>query len=177
MKLREQTLRRLVREEINFLKEEKRIIQEIDMSFFDWVVGGMGIELGRFLFQFVLTFGVVALSGLALSIKTFIKTHRELKKERNNPIVKKAQSWLAKHPVFNDLTKVTKEAEIMGKKYKKLDLDTDYANEFDAMNRVYAQLRARRNKIVSQIIKDAERDLSSAEVRYLGKKLWVPDFR
>ena len=79
MKLREQRLRRVIREEINFLKEEKRIIQEIDMSFFDWVIGGVGIELGRYLFQFVLTLGVVALSGLALSIKTFIQTHRELK--------------------------------------------------------------------------------------------------
>ena len=171
MKLREQTLRRLVREEINFLKEEKRIIQEMDMSFFDWVVGGMGIELGRYLLQFVLTVGVVALSGLALTIKTFTQTHRELKKERNNPIAKKVQTWLANHPVFKELTTLAKEAEEMqgefdqNKKENKI-ITKEFANEF-------ARVKARRNKIISQIIKDAERDsLTEQEIKYLGKKLF-----
>ena len=134
----------------------------------------------------MLTVGVVALSGLALSIKTFIQTHRELKRERNNPIAKKAQNWLANHSVFKDLTKLTKEVEKVRKDrddiHRKLDpknllssIDSELFNKYNAINSEFAQVKARRKKIVSQIIKDAEKELSPEEVKYLGKKLWISE--
>jgi len=176
MKLREQTLRRLVREEINFLKEEKRIIQEIDMSFFDWVIGGVGIELGRYLFQFVLTLGVVALSGLALSIKTFIQTHRRLKRERNSPVAKRVQAWLVKHPVFKDLNKFAKEAEEIQRELRRINnKDRTDNSEYDVALRLggkFVWVKDRRDKIISQITEDAEKELYPEEIKYLRQKLF-----
>lgn len=151
--MRKSELRKIIREEADLffqeesLTNEQTALNEIEMSFWDWIVGGAGIELGRYATQFAITLAFVGLSGLAAGVmhttSKIVQKYNQLKRDRqSNRAAKEGQEYIAKTPLVKELIQIL----------KKLDSKPDLRKKANQI--LVKELKSKRGQIGKQIAKD-----------------------
>jgi hypothetical protein len=96
------------------LKEEKEssMLNEIDFSFWDAFVAGIGLELGRYALELGISIVILTLGGVSLTAKAIISKVKELISDRKSKEgAVEAQKYLISNPIIKELIQQTKEVE------------------------------------------------------------------
>jgi hypothetical protein len=156
------------------LKEEKEssMLNEIDFSFWDAFVAGIGLELGRYALELGISIVILTLGGVSLTAKAIISKVKELISDRKSKEgAVEAQKYLISNPIIKELIQQTKEVEKL--RTGKVDKSKKDAEEkLKNIKELTKQAVAKRQEIAQSLLEDIkDNKLSKDAVKYLANQI------
>ena len=153
-------------------KKESSMLNEIDFSFWDAFVAGIGLELGRYALELGISIVILTLGGVSLTAKAIISKVKELIRDRKSKEgAVEAQKYLISNPIIKELIQQTKEVEKLrtGKVDKR---KKDAEEKLKNIKELTKQAVAKRQEIAQSLLEDIkDNKLSKDAVKYLANQI------
>ena len=152
------------------LSEDKQQLNE--MEFWDWVIGGIGIELGRNLLYFAMSVGILIMGGIGLTVSAIKIKINQLKSDyKSNRGAKEALEFLAKNKTIKEIQKLSQ--SLKDTHNSKIDKRTkDAALKIAELKKLQKELTAKRKSFAAKLIDEVKSaNLSPIAVKYLADEI------